>query len=124
MHVKAPNIFNLQFALSFNNNITTLARTSLEKLRLEELTLINATLYHNNYVILIILFLIIVCAGQSPSAYVIYVPWQFYTFPDHDTFIVPHFTDPHFSNDKLFPVSMDTHLDNYLKKQVYLIECL
>ena len=55
------------------------------------------------------------CAGQSPSAYVIY---QFYTFPDHDTAIVPHSTDPLFSDDKLFPVSMDAHLDNYLKKQV------
>ena len=63
-----------------------------------------------------ILFLTLL-AGQSPSAYVIY---QFYTFPDHDTSIIPHSSDPHFSDDKLFSVSMDAHLDNYLKKQVYL----
>ena len=56
-------------------------------------------------------------AGQSPSAYVMY---QFYAFPDHDTPIVPYSTEPHFSDDRVFPVSMDTHLDGYLKKQVYM----
>ena len=61
------------------------------------------------------------CTGQSPSVYVIY---QFYTFPDHDTAIVPHSTDPQFSDDKLFPVSMDAHLDNYLKKQVRTCTCV
>ena len=55
--------------------------------------------------------------SQSPSAYVMY---QFYTFPDHDTSIIPHSSDPHFSDDKMFPVSKDTQLDHYLKKQVQL----
>ena len=53
--------------------------------------------------------------GHSPSPYVMY---KFYTFPDHDTPILPHSTDPTFNNSKLFPVSMDTHLDSYLKKEV------
>ena len=65
----------------------------------------------------IISLILILRAGQSPSVSVIY---QFYTFPDHDTAILPHSTDPHFSDDKLFPLSMDAHLDNYLKKQVCL----
>ena len=53
--------------------------------------------------------------AYSPSPYVMY---KFYSFPDHDTEIVPHSPCPAFNNIKHFPLSMDRHLDSYLRTEV------
>ena len=53
--------------------------------------------------------------GDSPSCYVMY---KFYTFPDHDTPIIAHSSSPVFDNQQTYPLSMDQHLDVYLKTEV------
>ena len=53
--------------------------------------------------------------ARVPSAYVMY---KFYTFPDHDSAIVPASSSPVFSDVKHFPVSMDCHLDEHLSNEV------
>ncbi|KAI5100549.1 protein fantom [Silurus meridionalis] len=50
----------------------------------------------------------------QPSPYVIY---KFYDFPDHDTPIVPSTNEPQFEDHMIFPLTMNSDLDAYLKAE-------
>ncbi|XP_068953882.1 X-linked retinitis pigmentosa GTPase regulator-interacting protein 1 isoform X1 [Petaurus breviceps papuanus] len=53
--------------------------------------------------------------GAQPSPYAIY---QFFTFSDHDTPIIPASNHPHFGDQASFPVHMTLELDRYLRQTV------
>uniref|UniRef100_A0A4X2LZ89 C2 domain-containing protein n=1 Tax=Vombatus ursinus TaxID=29139 RepID=A0A4X2LZ89_VOMUR len=53
--------------------------------------------------------------GAQPSPYAIY---QFFTFSDHDTPIIPASNHPHFGDRASFPVHMTLELDGYLRQTV------
>ncbi|XP_043836436.1 X-linked retinitis pigmentosa GTPase regulator-interacting protein 1 [Dromiciops gliroides] len=55
------------------------------------------------------------CLGTQPSPYAIY---QFFTFSDHDTSIIPASNHPHFGDQACFPVHMTLELDQYLRQTV------
>ncbi|XP_056665991.1 X-linked retinitis pigmentosa GTPase regulator-interacting protein 1 [Monodelphis domestica] len=56
--------------------------------------------------------------GTQPSPYAIY---QFFTFSDHDTPIIPASNHPHFGDRASFPVHMTLELDQYLRQTVLSI---
>lgn len=44
--------------------------------------------------------------------------YKLYSFPDQDTPIISNSCAPQFADQHSFPVSMDTHLDHYLRTEV------
>ncbi|XP_059129655.1 X-linked retinitis pigmentosa GTPase regulator-interacting protein 1 isoform X3 [Peromyscus eremicus] len=52
--------------------------------------------------------------GTQPSPYVMY---RFFTFPDHDTTIIPASNNPYFKDQALFPVLATSELDQYLRRE-------
>nr|XP_048291633.1 X-linked retinitis pigmentosa GTPase regulator-interacting protein 1 isoform X1 [Myodes glareolus] len=56
--------------------------------------------------------------GTQPSPYVMYC---FFTFPDHDTTIIPASDSPHFADQALFPVRVTSDLDRYLRREALSI---
>nr|QKE59388.1 X-linked retinitis pigmentosa GTPase regulator-interacting protein 1 [Alligator sinensis] len=54
------------------------------------------------------------CLGALPSPYAMY---RFFTFPDHDTPIVPASHSPHFSDLQPFPVRPTPELHRYLRHE-------
>ncbi|XP_048372367.1 X-linked retinitis pigmentosa GTPase regulator-interacting protein 1 isoform X2 [Sphaerodactylus townsendi] len=52
--------------------------------------------------------------GSQPSPYTMY---QFFTFPDHDTVIVPFSNNPHFGDVRSFPVRVTLELQHYLRRE-------
>lgn len=56
--------------------------------------------------------------GIQPSPYVMY---RFFTFPDHDTAIIPASDSPHFIDQALFPVRVTSDLDQYLRREALSI---
>uniref|UniRef100_A0A8C8SEW7 RPGR interacting protein 1 n=1 Tax=Pelusios castaneus TaxID=367368 RepID=A0A8C8SEW7_9SAUR len=50
--------------------------------------------------------------GTQPSPYAMY---RFFTFPDHDTPIVPSSNNPHFGDQRFFPLRPTAALDRYLR---------
>ncbi|XP_074150290.1 X-linked retinitis pigmentosa GTPase regulator-interacting protein 1 isoform X2 [Sminthopsis crassicaudata] len=53
--------------------------------------------------------------GAQPSPYAMY---QFFTFSDHDTPIIPASNHPHFGDQASFSVHMTLELDDYLRQMV------
>ena len=45
----------------------------------------------------------------------------FFTFPDHDTTIIPASDSPHFADQALFPVRVTSDLDRYLRREALSI---
>ncbi|XP_006161484.1 X-linked retinitis pigmentosa GTPase regulator-interacting protein 1 [Tupaia chinensis] len=56
--------------------------------------------------------------GTQPSPYVMY---RFFTFPDHDTVIVPASNNPYFRDRACFPVLVTSDLDHYLRQKALSI---
>ncbi|KAM7158828.1 X-linked retinitis pigmentosa GTPase regulator-interacting protein 1 isoform 3-T3 [Molossus nigricans] len=56
--------------------------------------------------------------GAQPSPYTMY---RFFTFPDHDTAIIPASNDPCFGDQALFPVLVTSDLDHYLRRETLSI---
>ncbi|XP_041494866.1 X-linked retinitis pigmentosa GTPase regulator-interacting protein 1 isoform X1 [Microtus oregoni] len=56
--------------------------------------------------------------GTQPSPYVMY---RFFTFPDHDTAVIPASDSPHFIDQALFPVRVTSDLDQYLRREALSI---
>ncbi|GAB1298844.1 RPGRIP1 variant-11aa [Apodemus speciosus] len=56
--------------------------------------------------------------GRQPSPYVMY---RFFTFPDHDTTIIPASSNPYFKDQALFPVLVTSDLDQYLRREALSI---
>nr|XP_056720063.1 X-linked retinitis pigmentosa GTPase regulator-interacting protein 1 [Euleptes europaea] len=52
--------------------------------------------------------------GSQPSPYAMY---QFFTFPDHDTAIVPSSSNPHFGDLRSFPLRVTPELHHYLLRE-------
>ncbi|XP_077171410.1 X-linked retinitis pigmentosa GTPase regulator-interacting protein 1 [Paroedura picta] len=52
--------------------------------------------------------------GAQPSPYAMY---QFFTFPDHDTVIVPSSNNPHFGDLRAFPLRVTPELHHYLLRE-------
>ncbi|XP_060110713.1 LOW QUALITY PROTEIN: X-linked retinitis pigmentosa GTPase regulator-interacting protein 1 [Heteronotia binoei] len=52
--------------------------------------------------------------GSQPSPYAMY---QFFTFPDHDTVIVPSSNNPHFGDLRSFPLRVTPELHYYLLRE-------
>lgn len=47
--------------------------------------------------------------------------YRFFTFPDHDTTIIPSSTNPYFRDQALFPVLVTSALDQYLRREALTI---
>lgn len=43
--------------------------------------------------------------------------YRFFTFPDHDTTIIPASSNPYFKDQALFPVLVTSDLDQYLRRE-------
>uniref|UniRef100_A0A8C6R695 X-linked retinitis pigmentosa GTPase regulator-interacting protein 1 n=1 Tax=Nannospalax galili TaxID=1026970 RepID=A0A8C6R695_NANGA len=56
--------------------------------------------------------------GTQPSPYAMY---RFFTFPDHDTTIIPASSNPYFRDQALFPVLVTSDLDQYLRREALSI---
>ncbi|XP_021507998.1 X-linked retinitis pigmentosa GTPase regulator-interacting protein 1 isoform X1 [Meriones unguiculatus] len=56
--------------------------------------------------------------GAQPSPYVMY---RFFTFPDHDTTVIPGSNNPYFKDQALFPVLVTPDLDQYLRQEALSI---
>lgn len=52
--------------------------------------------------------------GSQPSPYAMY---QFFTFPDHDTVIIPSSNNPHFGDLRTFPLRVTPELHHYLLRE-------
>ena len=58
---------------------------------------------------------VVCCLDCVPSAYAVY---KFFDFADHDTAIVQQSDSPEFNDSHLYPVLMNSELDEYLRSQV------
>lgn len=47
--------------------------------------------------------------------------YRFFTFPDHDTAIIPASNNPYFRDQAQFPVLMTSDLDQYLRREALSI---
>ncbi|CAH6779018.1 Rpgrip1 [Phodopus roborovskii] len=56
--------------------------------------------------------------GTQPSPYAMY---RFFTFPDHDTNVIPASNNPYFKDQALFPVLVTSDLDQYLRQEALSI---
>ncbi|XP_014392541.1 PREDICTED: X-linked retinitis pigmentosa GTPase regulator-interacting protein 1 isoform X3 [Myotis brandtii] len=56
--------------------------------------------------------------GTQPSPYAMY---RFFTFPDHDTAIIPASNNPYFRDQAQFPVLVTSDLDQYLRREALSI---
>ncbi|XP_045440204.1 X-linked retinitis pigmentosa GTPase regulator-interacting protein 1 isoform X2 [Pipistrellus kuhlii] len=56
--------------------------------------------------------------GTQPSPYAMY---RFFTFPDHDTAIIPASNNPYFRDQAQFPVLVTSDLDRYLRREALSI---
>ncbi|XP_070282284.1 LOW QUALITY PROTEIN: X-linked retinitis pigmentosa GTPase regulator-interacting protein 1 [Myotis yumanensis] len=56
--------------------------------------------------------------GTQPSPYAMY---RFFTFPDHDTAIIPASNSPYFRDQAQFPVLVTSDLDQYLRREALSI---
>ncbi|XP_028644309.1 X-linked retinitis pigmentosa GTPase regulator-interacting protein 1 isoform X2 [Grammomys surdaster] len=56
--------------------------------------------------------------GRQPSPYVMY---RFFTFPDHDTTVIPASSNPYFKDQALFPMLVTSDLDQYLRLEALSI---
>ncbi|EGW08438.1 X-linked retinitis pigmentosa GTPase regulator-interacting protein 1 [Cricetulus griseus] len=56
--------------------------------------------------------------GTQPSPYAMY---RFFTFPEHDTVVIPASNNPYFKDQALFPVFVTSDLDQYLRQEALSI---
>nr|AEM05865.1 rpgrip1l protein [Danio rerio] len=54
----------------------------------------------------------------QPSPYIVY---KLYDFPDHDTPIIPCTTEPQFEDHMVFPMTMNSNLDAFLRSEALVV---